>query len=222
MTLPFEFLDVVVITVLLLSGLIGYFRGLVKEVLSLATWVGAVLVTLYAFSHAQPYVRQVISVQIVADIITGVGLFLVTLIVLTLVNHTLSGRVKDSVLSALDRGLGFLFGLVRGALLVCVAYIAATWAWTEGDLNPYFRDARTLPMVKQGAAIIVRFIPKEMRQGTRAAADSARETTEQAVEAKRLLDNLEKNGVVLPGGDKAPAYDSKERREMQRLIDGKQ
>jgi membrane protein required for colicin V production len=222
MTLPFQFIDVVVFTVLILSGLIGYFRGLVKEVLSLATWVGAVLVTLYAFSHVQPYVRQVIAIPMVADIVAGVGLFLVTLVVLTLVNHTVSGRVKDSALGALDRGLGFLFGLVRGALLVCVAYIAATWAWTEADLNPYFRDARTLPMVKQGAAIIVRFIPNDMRQNTRAAADSARETTDQAVEAKRLLDKMEANGVVLPGGAKPPAYNSNERREMQRLIDGKQ
>ena len=167
MTLPFEFFDVVVITALILSGLLGYFRGLVREVLSLTTWIGAVLVTLYAFSYVQPYVRQVISIQIVADIIAGVGLFLVTLVVLTLVNHTISGQVKDSVLSAIDRGLGFLFGLVRGALLVSVAYIAATWAWSENDLNPYMEDARTASMVKQGAEILTTIIPKEMRKGTR-------------------------------------------------------
>ena len=222
MTLPFEFFDVVVITALILSGLLGYFRGLVREVLSLTTWIGAVIVTLYAFSYVQPYVRQVISIQIVADIIAGVGLFLVTLVVLTLVNHTISGQVKDSVLSAIDRGLGFLFGLVRGALLVSVAYIAATWAWSENDLNPYMEDARTASMVKQGAEILTTIIPKEMRKGTRDTADTARDTTEQAVETKRLLDNLGKSGVSLTGDGKPPAYNKNERRDMQRLIDSKQ
>ena len=47
MTLPSEFVDVIVVTILIISGLIGYFRGLVREILSLATWIGAVLGTLY-------------------------------------------------------------------------------------------------------------------------------------------------------------------------------
>ncbi len=222
MTLPFEFVDVIVVTILIISGLIGYFRGLVREILSLATWIGAVLGTLYGFSYVQPYVRQVISIPVVADIVTGVGLFLITLVILTLINHTLSGRVKDSVLGAIDHGLGFLFGIVRGGLLVCVAYIAVSWVWAERELNPYFQDARTIPMVKLGAEMLNQVIPKEMRQETRSAADGVRETSQQAIEAKQLLDNLEKRGIPLPGDGKAPAYNNSERRDMQRLIDGKQ
>jgi len=222
MTLPFEFVDVIVVTVLVISGLIGYFRGLVREILSLATWIGAVLGALYGFSYVQPYVRQVISIPVVADIVTGVGLFLITLVILTLINHTVSGRVKDSVLGAIDHGLGFLFGIVRGALLVCVAYIAVSWVWAERELNPYFQDARTIPMVKQGAEMLNQLIPKELRHETRSTADGVRETTQQAIEAKQLLDNLEKRGIPLPEDGKAPAYNNSERRDMQRLIDGKQ
>ncbi|MEX2617571.1 MAG: CvpA family protein [Alphaproteobacteria bacterium] len=222
MTLPFEFVDVIVATILIISGLIGYFRGLVREVLSLATWIGAVLVTLYGFAHVQPYVRQVISMPVVADIVTGVGLFLITLVILTLINHTVSGRVKDSVLGAIDHGLGFLFGIVRGALLVCVAYIAVSWVWAEHELDPYFQDARTIPMVKQGAEMLNRLIPKEMRHETRSAVDGVRESTQQAIESRKVLEDLERLGAPLPDAEKAPAYKDSERRDMQRLIDGKQ
>jgi len=219
MTLPFEFADVVVVAILVISGLLAYFRGLVREVLSLATWIGAALGALYGFSTVQPYVRQFISVNIVADILSGVGLFLVALVVLTLINHLISSRVKDSALGAIDRGLGFLFGVARGALLVSVAYIAASWFWAEDELNPYLDDARTLPIVRQGADLLLQVIPKDMRMESRAAANDARETTRQAIEAKRLLEKLDGGGA--PKSGSPPSYNRSERGEMQRLIESK-
>jgi len=220
MTLPFAMVDAVVVAVLLLSGLLAYFRGLVREVLSLATWIGAALAALYGFPYAQPYVRQVIAIDIVADIVAGVGLFLIALVVLTLLNHMISSRVKDSALGALDRGLGFLFGLFRGALIVAVAYIAATWFWTGPELAPYLSEARTAPFIRQGADSLRRIAPKEMRLKTRAAADDVRKTTGQVIETGQTLRRLQDAGRAK--GGKPSAYDSKERREMQRLIDSNQ
>ncbi len=219
MTLPFEFADVVVIAILVVSGLLAYFRGLVREILSLATWIGAAFGALYGFSTVQPYVRQFISVNIVADILSGVGLFLASLVVLTLINHLISSRVKDSALGAIDRGLGFLFGVARGALLISVAYIAASWFWAEDQLNPYLADARTLPIVREGADLLLRVIPKNMQSESRAAADNARETAGQAVEAKRLFDALNGGGAMKSGAPSS--YNRSERSEMQRLIETK-
>lgn len=219
MTLPFEFADVVVIAILVVSGLLAYFRGLVREILSLATWIGAALGALYGFSTVQPYVRQFISVNIVADILSGVGLFLVSLVVLTLINHLISSRVKESALGALDRGLGFLFGVARGALLVSVAYIAATWFWAEDEMNPYLADARTLPIVRQGAELLLQVMPKNMQMESREAASDMRETANQAVEAKQLLDRIQNSTAGKT--DSSSAYNRSERSEMQRLIDSK-
>jgi membrane protein required for colicin V production len=218
MDLPFEFADVAVIAILLISGLLAYFRGLVREVLSLATWIGAALGALYGFSYVQPYVRQVISINIFADILAGASLFLVSLVVLTLINHLISSRVKDSALGAIDRGLGFLFGIARGALLVSVAYIAASWFWVEDELDPYIADSRTLPIVRQGADLLLRVVPRNMQAESRATADDALETAKQAVQAKRLFDRLD----GAPKAATPPAYNRGERSTMQRLIDSKQ
>jgi len=220
MNLPFEFADVVVIGILVVSGLLAYFRGLVREVLSLATWIGAAFGAYYGFPTVQPVVREFISVNIAADILSGVALFLVSLVVLTLINHMVSSRVKDSALGAIDRGLGFLFGLARGGLLVSVAFIAASWFWTEDELNPYLADSRTLPIVRQSADLLVRVIPKNMRMESREAADDARDTAKQAIEAKQTLDKLQ-NGSTSRTGPPA-TYNRGERSEMQRLIDSKQ
>jgi membrane protein required for colicin V production len=215
MTLPFEIADVVIIIILIISGLLAYFRGLVREVLSLATWIGAALAAGYGFAYAQPYVREVISIKAIADIVTGVALFVAALIVLTLLNHVISGRVKESALGAIDRGLGFLFGLLRGALLISVAYIAATWFWTSDELAPYFAEARTAPYVRQGADFLRQVAPKNMQLETKSIAEEAKKTTNQAVEAERLMNTLRKSGSA----EKPSSYNQNERREMQRLID---
>ncbi len=215
MTIPFEIADVVIVIVLLISGLLAYFRGLVREVLSLATWIGAALAAGYGFAYAQPYVREIIAIKVVADIVTGVVLFVVALVILTLLNHAISGRVKESALGALDRGLGFLFGLLRGALLVSVAYIAATWFWTDDELAPYIADARAKPYVQQSAEFLRQIVPKNMQLETKSIAEDAKKTTNQAVEAERLMNKLRNGGST----DKPSSYNQNERREMQRLID---
>ncbi len=219
MTLPFEFADVVVVAILVISGLLAYFRGLVREILSLATWIGAAFGAMYGFPYVNVYVRNVISVQAFADILTGVGLFLIILVVLTLLNHIISSRVRGSALGTIDKGLGFLFGFARGALLIIVVYIAASWFWTEDELSPYLEEARALPMVQQGADILRRVVPKDMQMGTQSAAESARDTTRQIIDAEQLMKKI-------PGGasattEKPPSYNQNERREMQRLIETK-
>ena len=73
--------DVVVVTVLI-SGAIALARGLVKEVLAIASWVGAAFATLYGFSYASPYARKMIETPWVADLTAGGVLFIVTLFVL--------------------------------------------------------------------------------------------------------------------------------------------
>lgn len=213
--MPFEIADIVIVIVLIISGLLAYFRGLVREVLSLATWIGAALATMWSFPHVQPYVRDFITIKIAADIVTGVVLFVAALVVLTLLNHVISGRVKESALGAVDRGLGFLFGLARGALLVTVAYIAATWFWDSKELSPYIGQARATPYVQQGADLLRKIVPKEIQTDTKTAADGLKDKTDQAVETKRQLEKLQESGIL----DKAKSYDKNERREMQRLIE---
>jgi len=212
--MPFEIADIVIVVVLIVSGFLAYFRGLVREVLSLATWIGAALAAYYSFPFLKPYARDIIGAKGIADAVTGVALFVVALLILTFLNHMISGRVKDSALGNVDRGLGFLFGVARGALLVCVAYIVATWFWENDDLTSYIGEPRAMPYVRDGADMLRQVVPKNFKSETRSAAEEAKRTANQAIEVDRLINSTRNEEDA-----KAPSYDNKARRSMQHLID---
>jgi membrane protein required for colicin V production len=216
--------DIVILLSVVLSALLAYFRGFAREVLSLGTWLGAGLAAYYGFGHVSPYAREFISSGAVADIATRVGLFLGALVLLTILNHTLSGRVKESALSAIDRGLGLLFGAARGALIICVAYIAATWFWVEEDLPAFVTEAQTLPTIRSGSEVVVAWLPEDIRKNIEKVTKDAAEKSDQVIQAEPLLRSLHEKAETAKGAGITPpsAYNSKERRELQRLINRNQ
>jgi len=137
----------------------------VAEVLSIAGWLGAALVTLWTFNDARPYLRQYIEMQLLADILTGVGIFVVALVIFSTISHLIARVVKGSALSAVDRSLGFAFGVVRGAVLVCLAYLLLTWVFPETRRPPWLENARMLPWVQAGAEYLKTLVPQEALAG---------------------------------------------------------
>ena len=115
--------DLIVIAILLVSALLAFSRGFVRELLSVAVWVGAIFATLYGFAYVEEYTSQWISTVWLSWTAASVTIFIPTLIILALISHVLSGQVRDSALGAVDRSLGFLFGLFRGVIIVCLAYL---------------------------------------------------------------------------------------------------
>ncbi len=107
--------DVIVIGVIGFSTLIAFLRGFVREVLTVGSWIGAAIVTIYGFPLLRGRFESWISSKLAADIAGGIGLFLVTLVVLSVLSHMIARIVRGSALTAVDRSLGLLFGLVRGA-----------------------------------------------------------------------------------------------------------
>ena len=122
-SLPINVTDLAIIAVVVISGLLAFVRGFVHEVLAVGAWVGAAIVTVFFLPVVLPYARDLISIQIAADIAGGAAIFIFVLIVLSIFTHWLARRVRESSLGALDRSLGLLFGFLRGAILVCLAWI---------------------------------------------------------------------------------------------------
>jgi membrane protein required for colicin V production len=217
-------LDIIVLAVIALSALFAFARGFVKEALSIAAWVGAALVALYGLPHARPFAKQFISSPMLADVAAGAALFIVSLIILSIITSMIAGTVKNSALSAVDRALGLVFGIVRGVLLVCVGFIALSWAIRGSDEPTWMRDARTRPFLASGAEFLKSFIPAETRERGAAAAADAQKTVEQAQEAEKLMRALSTPtpAAAQPGAKPAPTastgYKSQERKQMDQLF----
>ncbi len=222
--IPFELTDIAIVAVLVVSGLLAYFRGFVREVLSVGGWIGAALAALYGFPVLRPYAREWIKPDIFADIATGAGLFFATLVILSLISHVIARSVRDSAVGSLDRSLGFVFGVLRGAVLICLVYIGALWFWTEEQLPDFVTEARAMPLVRSGADFLLALVPEDARRKTDDIGRSSRRKMEEAIRTERILRDLIKPHPRETGEKPtaSPGYAPQERREMQRLIESNQ
>ena len=161
--LPVNSADLMVIAVVLISGVFAVVRGLVHELLALGAWIGAGIATYYGIDHAIPLARSLTEVQPIADVGAGAALFLAVLIVLSILTRILVKQIRQSSLGALDRSLGLLFGLARGALIIAITWLAAAWAYQEEPFPDWITEARSLPLVQEGARALYDLLPEGFR-----------------------------------------------------------
>jgi len=125
----FTIIDGIVAVVIVLSALLAYSRGLVREALAIAGWIVAGIVAFIFAPQVEPLVKEI---PVIGDFIADscelsmIGaftiVFAVALIVASLITPLFSSLVQRSALGGIDQGLGFLFGVARGILLVAIAY----------------------------------------------------------------------------------------------------
>lgn len=217
----FTFVDVMVAVVLLGSAGFAFLRGFVHEVLAIMAWVGAAFAALYGFAPAQPLFRQYIGTGWAADAAAGLSLFLVTLLVLSLATKALSSRVQNSALGSVDSSLGFVFGLVRGAVLLCLAYLIAAWLLAP-DPPDWLAQAKTRPWLERGAVMLKTLAPAQFG----AAEGSAKAVSAEAQELMEAERTFRKYVAPQPASDTRPTdakpdgkgYDPGSRGQMDRLF----
>lgn len=126
----FTIVDAVVAVVIVLSAILAYSRGLVRETLAIGGWIlAAVLAYLFA-PQAEPLMKEV---PVLRDVIAGsceismiaafAAVFAVALVVMSIFTPLFSSIVQRSALGGVDQGLGFFFGVLRGILLVVIAFV---------------------------------------------------------------------------------------------------
>lgn len=187
---PINPMDLAVIVIVLLAALLALTRGLVAEVLSLGAWVLAALAAMYGLPYVLPYAKELIKFEMAAYGASAIAVFLVALVILTMAGNALSRRVRDSSLSAIDRSLGFAFGLVKGAVLASLAWLFIVWLIPQAEHPDWMREARTRPMLDTGAGAIYELVPENLRAEGLAHVDFARDRAQRAIEAKQALDRL--------------------------------
>jgi membrane protein required for colicin V production len=201
---PVNPIDILVALVLLVSALLAFARGAVREVLGVGSWVGAAFAAVFGFPYAREFSRQVIESQLVADAVAGLAVFLVALVLLAVVSQILAGRIQGSRFGAVDRAVGFVFGLVRGAVLLCLAYMLFIWAMAEEDRPPWIAKARTLPYIVKGAEAIRSIVPDALEEQARTAVRNESKLTTDALSALRRYEELQGRARETPPPPQPP------------------
>lgn len=220
--LPITAVDIVVAVVLLGSAGFAFMRGFVHEVLAIAAWAGAAFAALYGFQYAQPLFRQYIGSTLAADTAAGASLFLVTLLALSITTKAVSDRVRRSALNSVDSSLGFVFGLARGAVLMCLAYILVIMVTEEPP--GWLAEAKTRPWLERGATLLRAMAPDSFGSAEKSAKKASNDA-QQVIEAERTfrkyvsplpaapVETKETGGKPAKGG-----YDKDSRSQLDRLI----
>ena len=211
-------LDIVILAFLFLCAVAAFFRGFVQSVLWIAVWVGAAFATVYAFPHASPLVRQWIANRAAADIAAGLAVFVATLIMLSVVRHAIGQTVRNSALSALDRSLGFLFGLAFGTVLISAVYFGlASWSDRRDQWPDWAREARLLPVVERATLAMCSVAPKRVRdQCDRVVGSTARSSPR---DIEREFERLAAPPAGAGTQDSRPGYKEQERKDLDRLFE---
>jgi membrane protein required for colicin V production len=156
-------IDAAALVIVALSAAFSMVRGFVREVLGVFAWIGAALAAFRFFPLVQPYVNSVLPMKNLVVYASMAVVFLITLIVLSIVSALIGGFVRESALSGVDRSLGAVFGLVRGAVIICLAYIALSVAVDPEQWPAPVVNARFLPWAHQGAVALVSYLPSQYR-----------------------------------------------------------
>ena len=138
----FTLIDGIVALVIVVSALLAYSRGFVREALSVAGWIGAAILASVFASQAEPLVKElpVIGGFIgesceLAIIAAFAAVFALALVIMSIITPLFSSLVQRSVLGGLDQGIGFLFGVLRGIVLVAVAFFVYDVVLTSQNLD---------------------------------------------------------------------------------------
>ncbi len=189
--------DIAVFAAVLVSGLHAYWRGFVREALNIVAWIVAIYAGIQLYPHLAPFVLEYVTSANAANWIVGVASGIGVLLLLSVVVSQLVRLLRRTGVGAVDRSLGFLFGLLRGAVLVSACFLGFQQAIPlERDYPEWMRSAGSYPMMRAGATMLADLVPLHLREHLLTMQGDGREA---ALERQRTYERLV-DPPVAPGG----------------------
>jgi membrane protein required for colicin V production len=159
--------DIVALVVIGLSSIMAFARGLIREVFSIVAFVAALIAALTGHRLLLPYLDGMINNPLIAAIASGVLIFLIVYIAITILTGILAKAAHSSgEIGALDRGGGLIYGFARGFLIIAVAVVMVRSVTGPSDTTPqaaqpeWLTKAQTYPYFEQAAVVLEGLVPK--------------------------------------------------------------
>ena len=209
-------IDLILIAIILVSGLFALYRGLIRELLGLIAWILAAFGAFYGLLVARPLFRKMISNPTVADIVAAVTIALIILVICTIINAKINEKLRKSVLSGLDRTLGFAFGILRGVLLIIVIYFFAVFALKKETVENYADKNFSITYLQKIQPTIEKILPETLMQGIRDMSKENQVTVENVEIKEKPNTNANTDTDVK---QEAVSYDKKDLDSMDDLLE---
>ena len=159
MNLSVSFLDVLIVLIILVSAGYAIWRGFLWETLTVFAWVAAAFGCLYFGPYVVPLAASMVKEGWLAYALAYAATFLAVFIPFAFMSHRFSESVKHSPIGPLDRAAGAAFGVVRGLVIIGLAYLTFTYFVAIRDQPRWLTEARLLPMVQSTSEVLLSVVP---------------------------------------------------------------
>ena len=235
--------DIFISVVLLVSAILSFSRGFTSEMLGIGAWFVAGIAGFYAMPVLEPYALKYLHKPVLANLAVFAVTALVTLVTLTLIFSRITDKVQKSVLNRLDHFLGFIFGLVRGVVILVLIYFLMM-TLTPKTLEDYQKQSKAFPYLERVTDSVKEHLPESLFDNPTKKDDGKPDNIDQLIEKlnkepvkktkkkkakpaaekpkdpeKTLFDDLNAPKVEAQKKKDEPAgYDKREREQLDRLF----
>jgi len=179
-------IDFIVLGIMVISVLFALYRGLVRELLGISSWLLAGFVALYSYNPLLGALSGHFENVKLAAIVGSVLLALIVLIVMTIVNACITKRLRKSSLSGLDRIFGFAFGVARAVLIVALIYIfAATLMLSPKYVEKLKKENTSVGYIEIVANAVQSVFPDNVKADLSAYQTTKQEKIKKKIEEKK-------------------------------------
>ena len=207
-------LDIIILISVLISIIIGYSRGLIRESFSIFNWLFASWLSFKYYSNLKIILKDLISPEIIVDALSFGLIFLTVIISLSMISNVISKNIKNSLLRPIDNILGMIFGFLRAFILVLVLVIAGNQTiWKNDAIPSLLSQAYSYPIIVLGIAYLEKFFPNEIISFDYESLDIKKLKLNNIIDKNKLFEEppIKKNDV------NEGAYTPAEREQMNRL-----
>ncbi len=226
-------LDIFVGVVALLSALISFFRGFIREVLTIAGVAGGIFAAIFFGPVLAPTLRgwlgagegeeepaklfDMIPMSLIADISAYGAIFILVVIVISVISHFTAGAAKAIGLGPIDRTLGVIFGVARALVLLALLYLPFHLLMEQSTKDEYFGSSQSFFIIEKTSAFIASFLP-DSEEVEETAQDKIRDKLKEQDLLKQEPGDKKEEPAKKP---ETQGYQEKQRESLEDLIEEK-
>lgn len=201
--------DAIVFGVLFLCCMLSFFRGFIREVISLLAWVGAAMITLYFVMDVKELIAPYIQKEVVAAIFAALGTYFVALTLISIVTSIMLKYIKQGAdVGSLDNILGLVFGFIKGSVVILLGFFLMSMVMNEEDYPEWMKSSISLPYVKKGAETMEKMMPGYLQ-----------DLISEAEKAKQQGQPIDPNAPqTAPADSSSPGYENNSMQELNKIL----
>ena len=153
-------LDAILILFILFNLISGIRNGFVSGLISFSKWIIAFLSVKFLLPILRPYLDDIISSELMTDIILGSVIFFITLFIVLLINKGLKKTIKWAGLGSIDTAFGFIFGIIKGYIYFISLFTVINFLHPNDRWPDYLNKGLTFDYIIWGNELMIEAFPK--------------------------------------------------------------